>query len=100
MTLMAEERALLRDRAMHGDAWKMPRLSEQIVALLADLEAAQAENERLRLALQKYGLHLYSECLDKRKRCICGLGNLLRERQLGDGLGPARRKLWRGSFLP
>ena len=45
--------------------------------LRQQLEAAQERVRRLKAGLQKYGLHLWSDCLDKRRSCVCGLGALL-----------------------
>jgi len=48
-----------------------------VLALCDAYDAAQERERRLKAGLQKYGLHLYSDCLDKRRSCVCGLGALL-----------------------
>ena len=51
--LTAEERDHLRYAASRGVAWNHPRLSERVLALLADLEAAECENAALRAFILK-----------------------------------------------
>jgi ferredoxin len=55
---------------------ELGRLNTENAALLADLEAAERREKALVEGLQRYGLHLYSDCLGGRA-CVCGLTALL-----------------------
>lgn len=81
MTLTAEREAIrARVERSQRKGIIVESLSQAVAdrrTLLADLEVAERENKRLWKGLQKYGLHLYSDCLDKRRPCACGLGALL-----------------------